>query len=698
MNEVTIPLKLSGVGSMKAELRSLKAEIANATDPAQMEALAMKAGELTDKIKDANDAVNVFASGSKFEQVSNGFSGIKDSLMSLDFEEASQKSQAFAKNLGKLNQADISGAIKGITSTVKTLGGAFVKLGLQILANPIFLLVAVIVAIVAAIGVFLYKIGVLQKILAVLMAPITMLIEGFKWLTDAIGLTSYAAEENAERIKKANESIIESSKKRSEELGSSYDFEIEKAKISGKDTTQLEVNKSKALTNQAQYRKNRLVMELKAAQKVASEDNAEQRKKLKEAIAAENTAIRQGSRDRILILQRETAKKKEEYKKQRDEAKKVAEDQAKEDAKEAEQRAKEAAARYKEKKDAIKKATEEIQKEISVANKFVTDSTKTQAQKETDDVKAKYSALIAEATKYKQDTTALKNAEKLELDAINKAVADAELAQQKKLADQLKAFNQSEAQRAEEIAEVNYQAGLTEQEKELEDAKYKYEALLAEATRYNEDSNNITEEYLQKKADIEKKYADKAKADKLAEIEAETQVRNAKIQAVSDYGQSILNLGTLITNDQKKLAKINKASALIQIGIDTAMAISALVKASQQNAANGVTMGAAGAIQFASGILQITSNMVKAKQLLSNPGGGVSSGGGGGGGGAESTTSVTQATPAIQMFGQGNSLNSQGGTKSADANQNMMVTAVVSESDITNTQTKLSKLQRNAEL
>jgi len=148
MNEVTIPLKLTGVGSMKAELRSLKAEIASATDPAQMEALAKKAGELSDRIKDANDAVNVFASGSKFEQISNSFSGITSSLASLDFEEASQKSQVFANNLGKIGKADISGALKGITGMVKTLGSAFVKLGLQILANPMFLLVAVIVAIV----------------------------------------------------------------------------------------------------------------------------------------------------------------------------------------------------------------------------------------------------------------------------------------------------------------------------------------------------------------------------------------------------------------------------------------------------------------------------------------------------------------------------------------------------------------------
>ena len=93
MNEVQIPLKLTGVGSMKAELRQLKAAIAAATDPAQMEMLAKKAGELSDKIKDANDAVNVFASGSKFEQIGNSFDGIKSSLMSLDFEEASAKSK-----------------------------------------------------------------------------------------------------------------------------------------------------------------------------------------------------------------------------------------------------------------------------------------------------------------------------------------------------------------------------------------------------------------------------------------------------------------------------------------------------------------------------------------------------------------------------------------------------------------------------
>jgi hypothetical protein len=283
----------------------------------------------------------------------------------------------------------------------------------------------------------------------------------------------------------------------------------------------------------------------------------------------------------------------------------------------------------------------------------------------------------------------------LDLETANKKIVDAELANAKRIADGITAFKNTEAQNQEDIAEANYQAGLTEQARELQDAQYQYDALKAQAERYGEDYTNLTEQYRLKKAEIDKKYNDKEKADQLARIDAEAQVRNAKIQAVGDYANSLLNLSSLITNDQKKLEKINKASALIQIGIDTAMAISSLVKASQQNIANGVTGGVAGAIQFASGILQITTNMVKAKQLLSNPNGSVSSSGGGGG---TDTTSVTQATPAVQMFGQGNNLNSQGGTKSVNANQNMVVTAVVSETEITQTQTKISKIQQSAEL
>jgi len=674
MNEVTIPLKLTGVGSMKSELRALKAEIANATDPAQMEALAKQAGVLSDRIKDANDAVNVFASGSKFEQISNSFGGIQSSLMSMDFEEASEKSKVFASNLGKIGKADISTALKGITSTVTTMGTAFLKLGVQILANPLFIITAVIVAIVVAIGLFLNKIGVLDKVLKTLMIPIDMLIQGFKDLTDWMGLTQFEAEASAEKIGKANEKLQASSKKRSEKIGEAYDFEIAKAKATGKDTTDLEIAKSKALEKEGRTRLHNSQLELNALQKVASKDNAEKRKKLKEQIEAEKKLINEGSNARKLLAIQDA---------EEDKQKAIADNKARID------RQKEFA---KNRIDA-----ERTIKDIELG--LITDD----AKREEAITKEKYIRLRADLLTNdkltKDERKRLKDLydkqEILDLETANKKIVDAELANAKRIADGITAFKNTEAQNQEDIAEANYQAGLTEQARELQDAQYQYDALKAQAERYGEDYTNLTEQYRLKKAEIDKKYNDKEKADQLARIDAEAQVRNAKIQAVGDYANSLLNLSSLITNDQKKLEKINKASALIQIGIDTAMAISSLVKASQQNIANGVTGGVAGAIQFASGILQITTNMVKAKQLLSNPNGSVSSSGGGGG---TDTTSVTQATPAVQMFGQGNNLNTQGGTKSVNANQNMVVTAVVSETEITQTQTKISKIQQSAEL
>jgi len=639
-----------------------------------MEALAKQAGVLSDRIKDANDAVNVFASGSKFEQISNSFGGIQQSLMSMDFEEASEKSKVFASNLGKIGKADISTALKGITSTVTTMGTAFLKLGVQILANPLFIITAVIVAIVVAIGLFLNKIGVLDKVLKTLMIPIDMLIQGFKDLTDWMGLTQFEAEASAEKIGKANEKLQASSKKRSEKIGEAYDFEIAKAKATGKDTTDLEIAKSKALEKEGRTRLHNSQLELNALQKVASKDNAEKRKKLKEQIEAEKKLINEGSNARKLLAIQDA---------EEDKQKAIADNKARID------RQKEFA---KNRIDA-----ERTIKDIELG--LITDD----AKREEAITKEKYIRLRADLLTNdkltKDERKRLKDLydkqEILDLETANKKIVDAELANAKRIADGITAFKNTEAQNQEDIAEANYQAGLTEQARELQDAQYQYDALKAQAERYGEDYTNLTEQYRLKKAEIDKKYNDKEKADQLARIDAEAQVRNAKIQAVGDYANSLLNLSSLITNDQKKLEKINKASALIQIGIDTAMAISSLVKASQQNIANGVTGGVAGAIQFASGILQITTNMVKAKQLLSNPNGSVSSSGGGGG---TDTTSVTQATPAVQMFGQGNNLNTQGGTKSVNANQNMVVTAVVSETEITQTQTKISKIQQSAEL
>jgi hypothetical protein len=675
MNTVEIPLKLTGIGNLKTELRILKDSIAEASDPEQMGELVAKAAELADKIKDANEQVAIFTTGSKFEAVSNSFNSIKGDLAALDFEGASEKAQVFAKTLGSVGKAEISGALKGLVGTVKTVGGAFVKLGVQILANPIFLLAAVITAIVVGIGVFLNKIGVLDKALKVLMAPINAIIAGFKKLTDYMGLTNYAAEENAEKMGKANEKAAASSQKRSEKIVDAYDIEIAKAKAAGKDTTDLEIAKSKALSKEAAKRLSNQRKEYAALKKIASKDNAERRKKLREQIEAENKILRQGRKERQLIEIDANAKKetkeKETASKGTDNAKAYAKNRL----------------------DA-ERSIKDI--EISLI--------KDDNERELATLNEKYKRLIEDVKKNenltgkeKVELTKLYESQKqAELDKSAQTQAEADKKRQEQVAAGIKAFEEAEALKKEELQDQIYQMGLTDTQRELEANKYKYDELIAQAERYGLDATALREEQAKKEKAINDKVAEDEKAASLAKIQAAQAERDAKLTLTSDVVNGIGALGNAFIKDQKKLENFNKASALIQIGIDTAKAISALVAASNSNPFNGVSAGAAGIAQFASGILQITTNIAKAKTLLTNPSGTVS--GGGGGSSSGSSTSVSPLTPAVQMFGQGNQLNTVGQPQSVTAQQNIVVQAIVSESDITNTQNKIDKIKKGSEL
>jgi len=675
MNEVQIPLKLTGVGSMKAELRQLKAEIAAASDPAQMEALAKKAGELTDRIKDANDAVNVFASGSKFEQVSNSFDGIKSSLMSLDFAEANEKSKVFAKNLGSIGKADISGALKGITGMVKTLGGAFVKLGVQILANPIFLLAAVIIAIVAGIVMFLAKIGVLQKALDILMMPINAIIQGFKDMTDWMGLTNYAAEENAEKMGKANEKAAESSKKRTEKIVDAYDIEIAKAKAAGKDTTDLEIAKSKAISKEAQGRYSDAQKEYAALQAIASKDNLEKRKKLREQMAAEKKILSDGRKERQLLEIQDAAEQEANAK--------AAAEKRKENAKAYAKNRLDAARTIKDIEIAL--IANDNERELAATNE--------KYRRLIEDVKKNENLTGAEKVRL----TKLYNDQKqAELDKAAKVEVDAAAKRQADIAKAIKENENVQLQRQEDFEEQLRVLRMTETERQKDEIQTRYFELIALAEQYGMDTKALEEKRAAEIKAINDKVAKEEKEASLKKIEDAKNERDAKLTIASDVVNGIGALGNAFIKDQKKLENFNKASALIQIGIDTAKAISALVAASNANPFNGVSAGAAGIAQFASGILQITTNIAKAKTLLSNPSGTVS--GGGGASPSGPSTSVTPLTPAVQMFGQGNQLNSVGQPKSVNTNQNIVVQAVVSESDITSTQSKINKIKQGSEL
>jgi len=766
MNEVEIPIKVSGLGEIKAELRALKGEIANATDPADIARLSQEAGVLKDKIADANEAVNVFATGSKFEQVSNGFAGIKESIMSLDFEEAAAKSKSLAISMGKLNPKELLGGMGQFVTMLGTLGSAFVKLGIQILMNPLFLLVVTIIAIVAAVGYFLDKIGVLGVILDFIMIPINAIIDALKWLGDALGLTSFAEDEEAEKAEaraaakqeqfvremEALEELKIMKKKAYDTQDKAAGREIALMKALGKDTTDLERARIKASIS---YQTN-LVKEtakqyeqIKANQKsqkellefvkisdpatFASAKLQDQLNKLKETenkISDENRAANEDLLDlknELKIFELNVIKdKKDANADAAKDAKKISDGKKKDAISEAADRLS-SARKIRDgeisimesgiaKEEAIimerfKRQREDIasnQKLIATEKATLTEQADAEEAKQLQD---KRDAVIKTAILVESELAALRleaMAEGAEKDLIiqnekYKKLRDAAVADTRLTAEQLKEkldlYNtmqiQEEANRMKDkvkaASDLLIELTTTEEEKKIAELQAKY-LKEQEMAMGNHKALEILE------TNHKKALADINTAAQLKKIEDDKKERDARLALAGDIAKGITDIGGMLIKDQAKLAKFNKASALVQIGIDTAKAISALVANSQANPLNAVSAGAAGIAQFATGIIQIATNVAKAKQILSSPGATPSSGGGGGGGGNTGATSAATALPqAAQLFGSANT----GGTMSAggsSSESSMTVTAIVSETQVTSVQDKINRINKSAEL
>jgi hypothetical protein len=784
MNEVEIPIKVSGLGAIKAELRELKGEIANATDPAEIARLSMAAGELKDKISDANEAVNVFATGSKFEQVSNGFAGIKDSIMSLDFEEAATKAKTFATTLSTVNPASILKGMGSFVTMLGTLGTAFVKLGVQILMNPLFLIVAAVVAIVVAIGFFLDKIGVLQVAIDYLMIPINAAIDGLKMFGDFLGITNYAEDEAAAKRKQEgaaaskrsdtaiNETnaLLAAKNRASAKAQESFNLaddamgrEIALMKAQGKDTTDLERTRLKAsiafqksivaetyATSMQIIEKNKLTLaELYATgerlgdfkaynkllgeqNKIITDNNTKQKAAAKSVLDLEND-LKIFEQELINDRKKGNADANKDKVKGSKETTKIVIDHA---ANELEIKRKNKDQELANMKDGIEKEQAMIvekydrQAEDLIKNTKYSAAEKLKLQAyydaqekiENDDkVEANKLRLAQNERESMAGLIALRlegmvdgEAKELAIQADKyKKLRDAAIADTKLTAEQLQ--EKLDIYNALEIAEdakrqkakddaakaktdaanaLYFEMTATEQQKEIAalNAKYATEQELANGNQVI--LQKLQEDHQTALTQIEKDGATKRIEDAAAE-------RDAKLTLANDITKGITDIGGMLIKDQEKLAKFNKASALVQIGIDTAKAISALVAASQSNALNGVTAGAAGIAQFASGIIQIATNIAKAKQLLTAPSTPVSAGGGGGGGGASGGGNTASMIPqAAQLFGQGNNSStvSAGGVSSSSGGGNMMVTAVVSETQITNVQKKINMINKNAEL
>lgn len=199
------------------EIQSLQAEVGDESG-AQFDKLSQAANAASAKLAETRDRIgdiqdkNRTLEGTPIERLTGSFGLLKESIMNLDFDKAKIGAEGLLNTFtpvvdGKLvtGLAGVKGAFGMLADGVKTLGSTFMSVGKALLTNPIFLLAAAIIAIVAAVILIMDKLGILKKVIDALMIPINLVIEGFKMLTDWLGLTTYAQEEAAASAKKLGE-------------------------------------------------------------------------------------------------------------------------------------------------------------------------------------------------------------------------------------------------------------------------------------------------------------------------------------------------------------------------------------------------------------------------------------------------------------------------------------------------------------
>ena len=655
---IEIPIKLNGLAAIKAELRELKGELANATDPKQMQELAMKAGELSDQIKDANEQIAVFATGSKFEAVSNSFSALKGDLMNMDFEGAAEKALTFKKALGSIDPSTIGNGIKGLVSTVGTLSKAFIQFGIALLANPIFLLVAAIVAIVAIIGVIMNKLGILKPVLNAIGkafefigAVVDMVIQGFKDLTDWLGLTNNAAEDAADKQAAAAEKTAAAYEEKSKSVVGGLDREIELAKLDGKNTVELEKKKQYWIIKTAEARL-KAIKEKIIAGKLSGDLDEEEIKELRKAYNEQVEVVKDSKHQIEVIDKTEANRKKEDREKEAEEEKKSTQ-------------------------DAANKAQEAYKARIAAEKQFRADRLAAIRQIEDLEISVMEQGIqkeiVLNQTKYKRILEDLQ--------------ANAKLTSDEKI--RLAALYAEEEFQADKALRQAYQVDLDAAVQTSKDnrAAQKAEQLALEAETYA------------KMGAMMKENAQKEIAEAKAVADAKAAIQKEDLDRVTAGIGVLKSIFEKNKGVQKAALIAENAIGVAKVIISTAAANAAALATPQAIATSGAAALPVIARNKISAGISIASIVAStAKGLSALGGGGTVSGtapGGGGGGG----TSTSQATPQVNLFGANNNANTFGANgQQSNQGGEMVVKAVVVESDVTSMQKKMNKVQESAVL
>jgi len=563
----------------------------------------------------------------------------------------------------------------------KTLTGAFFKLGLTILMNPIFLIVAAVVAIIAVIALVLKSFGVLDDVMKAMMMPINMLIAGFKALTDWLGLTAFAAEDNASRTLAANEKVTESSKERTASMTADLGREIAEAKAAGLDTTKLEEEKSNVQIKEANKRKQSAKEALDAQRKLGEDADKETIKKLKKQINEENEIIKQGYSDK------EIAKLND----------------IKADAAADATAAKEAAARAKQYASDRLNARRDIRKqEIELSGSDMEQERLTiinDHKVKLEDIKNNAALTKAEKIRLQDLENQLFEQKKKDFTAKQRDIDKEDNAKKKETAAKalIDAIALEDARYLELVrlrdgqAEADKLQAQQEFDKKTEGLKSNDELYLLYLKEYQEKIKKINQDT----ADVNIAIDNKAHAEKMKNIEA-------GFKLAQDVGDAIAFMAD--TNISAQLKRVKKGSKEEEVLLKKQFEQNkkAQLAAAFINAAQAQVSILAQYPKFDGGFAMVAAMAGAAITSAMAIGKIASTSFSGGGSTPDSPDSSLTATTAVapaaapQLFGQANTgsqINAGGGS-----GQNITVTAVVSETEMTATQHFINNIQQNSVL
>jgi hypothetical protein len=601
--------------TLKAQYADLKKQ-QDQFDPGteKFNQLSIKMGELKDRMNDAAEAVKG-NTGPAIEGMSNTFGIMGEQLSNLDFEGLTQSIQTFSGNLARVDTAALGSGLKAAFQA----GVAGLKaLGKAVLANPIFLLVGVIVAVIAYWKELSDFVTGKSKMLENLNKQAEALKSQEQALTRELALQK-ALGAGAAAILQTELALLKNKQKQAEtamkiaileedkakflesqqaQLQAINDLEIRKVKINT--DAQALLDKIRASTDD-QYNKqllqNQAFSEYKARTEelsVLQQDNAERIKQLNYDILMAQTSGNTELEKKLKLEQQSLTNQNISLQNNKDEiwnAGEAAKDTVKTEKElEAIAKSKAAAAERKAKADAESKRIRDeavtVDKEITAIEKALADSKKTEQKREIDDLlaaqKVREDAYKADK-RSAEDMRALNIAHSMELQLLlekyakaNQDADDEKKAKAKEDAAERLKDKQKELQDLQAIIDAadenNIMQQYTKQQQELIANDTYYQQLISEAQAAGIDSSALVEEQARKENEIREKYRKEDAEKRMANIQKGFEMASIGLDALMSLneaaakGDEASQRKTFERNKlmQKAQATIAMASGIVQ--------------------------------------------------------------------------------------------------------------------------------------